>query len=92
VNDLKEQAYALGRTADTSLVEELIARYPSLNEKSRVWFTTQNVEAGLRDGKLEFLRYIKEFEDTPKQGPDHTNFQAWLKKTKANYESLTNSF
>jgi hypothetical protein len=88
VNDLKEQAYALGKTADTSLVEELIARYPSLNKK---WFT-QNVEAGLRDGKLEFLRYIKEFEDTPKQGPEHANFQAWLKKTKANYENLRTSF
>ena len=91
VNDLKEQAYALGRTADTSLVEELIARYPSLNEKSRVT-VTQDVETGLRDGKLEFLRYIKEFEDTPKQGPEPANFQAWLKKTKANYESLTTSF
>jgi hypothetical protein len=91
VNDLKEQAYALGKTVDTSLVEELIARYPSLNEKSGVWFLTQNVETGLRDGKLEFLRHIKEFEDTPKQGPEHTNVQAWLQKTKTNYESLTTS-
>jgi hypothetical protein len=91
VNDLKEQAYGLGRTADTSVVEELIARYPSLNEKSRVR-VTQDVETGLRDGKLEFLRYIKEFEDTPKQGPEHANFQAWLKKTKANYENLRTSF
>lgn len=90
VNDLKEQAYALGITADTSLVEELIARYPSLNEKSRM--LTQNVEAGLRNGKLEFLRFIKEFEDARKQGPAHADFQAWLKKTKANYESLTTSF
>jgi hypothetical protein len=35
------------------------------------------------------IRSYKEFEDTQKQGRERSNFQEWLKKTNANYESLT---
>ncbi|MGI9166797.1 MAG: hypothetical protein ACR2G5_10510, partial [Pyrinomonadaceae bacterium] len=35
LNELKEQAYALGKTADASVALELIALFPSLDEKSK---------------------------------------------------------
>ena len=49
LNELKEQAYALGKTADASVALELIALFPSLDEKSKGWLL-QRVEGGLRDG------------------------------------------
>jgi hypothetical protein len=88
LNELKEQAYALGKTADASVALELIALFPSLDEKSKVWLL-QRVEGGLRDGKLELLRYINDFEERQKQPGEHITFAEWIKLTKANYEKLT---
>jgi len=88
LNELKEQAYALGKTADASVALELIALFPSLDEKSKVWLL-QRVEGGLRDGKLELLRYINDFEEMQKQPGEHITFAEWIKQTKANYEKLT---
>ena len=90
LNSLKELLYALGKTADPSVVAELMTRYPALGEKSRVWFT-ENVEEGLGEGKREFLRYIKEFEERQAQDPTSSTFLKWLQKTEANYEQLTKS-
>jgi hypothetical protein len=88
LNELKEQAYALGKTVDASVALELIALFPSLDEKSKVWLL-QRVEGGLRDGKLELLRYINDFEERQKQPGEHIAFAEWIKQTKANYEKLT---
>lgn len=87
LNDLKEQAYALSKTADPSVARELLALFPSLDEKSKGWLL-QSVEGGLRDGKLELLRYINDFEEMQKQPGEHINFSEWIKQTKANYEKL----
>lgn len=88
LNELKEQAYALGKNADSSVPKEVIALFPSLDEKSKVWLL-QRVEGGLRDGKLELLRYINDFEEMQKHPGEHITFAEWIKKTKANYEKLT---
>lgn len=88
LNDVKEQAYALGKTADASVALELIALFPSLDEKSKGWLL-QSVEGGLRAGKLELLRYINDFEEMQKQPGEHISFAEWIKQTKANYEKLT---
>lgn len=88
LNELKEQAYALDKTADPSVVVELIALFPSLDEKSKVGLQ-QMVEGGLRDGKLELLRHINDFEELQKQPGEHIKFGEWIKETKANYEKLT---
>ena len=88
LDDLKEKAYALAKTADASVALELIARFPSLDEKSKGWML-QGVEGGLRDGKLELLRYINDFEEMQKQPGEHITFAEWFKQTKANYEKLT---
>jgi len=85
---LKEQAYALGRTADASVALELMALFPSLDEKAKDWLL-QRVEAGLRDGKLELLRHINDFKEMQKQPGEHITFAEWIKETKANYENLT---
>lgn len=87
LNGLKERAYALSKTADPSVALELIALFPPLDEKSKGWLI-DNVEKGLRDGKLELLRYLNDFEDMQKQPGEHLNFAQWLKQTKANYERL----
>jgi hypothetical protein len=88
LNELKEQAYALGKTTDPSIVLELMALFPSLDEKSKGWLL-QSVEGGLRDGKLELLRYINDFEEMQKQPGEHITFAEWIKQTKVNYEKLT---
>jgi len=88
LSELKEQAYALARTADESVALELITLFPPLDEKSKGWLL-QRVELGLRDGKLELLRYISDFEEIQKQPGEHLTFAEWIKKTKANYERLT---
>jgi hypothetical protein len=88
LNELKEQAYALGKTADASVALELIALFPSLDEKAKDWLQ-QSVEVGLRDGKLELLRHINDFEEMQKQSGAHITFAEWIKHTKANYEKLT---
>lgn len=85
---LKEQAYALSKTADASVAPELLALFPSLDQKSKGWLL-ERVEGGLRDGKLELLRYIKDFEEMQKQPGEHISFVEWIKQTKANYEKLT---
>jgi len=85
---LKEQAYALSKIADPSLALEVIARFPSLDEKSKGSFL-EIVEDGLRAGKLELLRYINGFEEMQKQPGEHITFGEWLKQTTANYEKLT---
>ena len=88
LNELKEQAYAVAKTADPSVVLELMGLFPSLDEKSKGWLL-QRVEVGLRDGKLELLRYINNFEEMQKRPGEHITFAEWLKQTKANYEKLT---
>jgi hypothetical protein len=88
LNDLKEQAYALSKTADASVAPELLALFPSLDQKSKGWLL-ESVEGGLRLGKLELLRYIKDFEEMQQQPGDHISFAEWIKQTKANYEKLT---
>jgi hypothetical protein len=88
LNELKEQAYALGKTADASVALELIALFPSLDEKSKGWLL-ESVAGGLRDGKLELLRYLNDFEEMQKQPGEHIAFAQWLKQTQANYEKLT---
>jgi hypothetical protein len=88
LNELKELAYALGKTADPSVVLELIALFPSLDENSTASLG-QKVEGGLRDGKLELLRYINGFEEMQKQPGEHITFAEWIKQTIANYEKLT---
>ncbi|MEP6818297.1 MAG: hypothetical protein ABJA18_02115 [bacterium] len=88
LDELKEQAYALSKTTDGSVVLELIALFPSLDDKSK-GSLLQIVEGGLRDGKLELLRYINEFEEMQKRPGEHSTFREWLKETKANYEKLT---
>jgi hypothetical protein len=91
LNELKEQAYALGKTADASVALELQALFPSLDEKAKVWLL-QSVEGGLRDGKLELLRHINDFEEMQKQPGEHITFAEWIKQAKANYEKLTTTF
>ena len=88
LNELKEQAYALSKTVDASVVLELIALFPTLDGKSK-GSLLQMVEGGLRDGKLELLRYINEFEELQKRPGEHSTFGEWLKETRANYEKLT---
>lgn len=88
LDELKEQAYALGKTADASVALELRALFPSFDEKSK-GSLLQIIEGGLRDGKLELLRYINDFEEMQKQPGEHITFGEWLKQTAANYEKLT---
>ncbi len=90
LNDLKEQAYALSKTADASVALEVMALFPSLDEKSKGWLL-ERVEGGLREGKLGLLRYINDFEEMQKQPGEHVSFSEWIKQTKANYEKLTTS-
>jgi len=52
----------------------------------------QNVKAGLRDGKLELLRYLTDFEDMQKQSGEQLDFVQWINQTKANYEKVTTTF
>ena len=87
-DELKEQAYALSKIADPSLALEVIARFPSLDEKSKGSFL-EIVEDSLRAGKLELLRYIDDFEEMQKQPGEHITFAEWLKQTTARYEKLT---
>lgn len=89
LNELKEQAYALGKTVDPSVVLELKALFPSLNEKAKSELEGR-IESGLRDGKLEFLRYISDFEDRQKAPDKAISFAKWLEQTKASYEKLIN--
>ena len=88
LDELKEQAYALSKTADGSVALEVIARFPSLDKKSKDW-VLPSIEDGLRDGKLELLRYINDFEEMQKSPGEHITFAEWLKQTTANYEKLT---
>jgi hypothetical protein len=88
LNELKEQAYALSKTADASVPLELIALFPTLDEKSKGRLL-KRVEGGLRDGKLELLRHISDFEEMQKQPGEHITFAEWIKLTKADYEKLT---
>jgi len=88
LSDLKEQAYALGKIADASVALELMALFPSLDEKAKS-SVLQTVEGGLRDGKLELLRYISDFEELQKQPGEQITFAEWIKQTKTAYEKLT---
>lgn len=88
LSELKEQAYALGKTVDASVALELMALFPSLDEEAK-GSVLQTVEGGLRDGKLELLRYISDFEEMQKQPGEHITFAEWLKQTKTAYEKLT---
>jgi hypothetical protein len=88
LDEFKEQAYALSKTADASLALELTDLFPSLDEKSKGSFL-EIVEGGLRDGKLELLRYINGFEEMQKQPGEHVTFAEWLKQITANYEKMT---
>jgi hypothetical protein len=91
LNELKERTYALDNTADASVIPELLALFPSLGEKAKGRFL-QNVEEGLRGGKLELLRYINEFENKQKEPGTHITFPEWLEQTKANYEKWAQTF
>ena len=88
LSELKEQAYALGKTVDASVARELMALFPSLDEKAK-GSVLQTVEGGLRDGKLELLRYISDFEEMQKQPGEHLTFAEWITQTKTAYEKLT---
>ena len=88
LDELKEEAYALGKTADASVALELLALFPSLEEQAK-GSLVQSVEGGLRDGKLELLRYINDFEEMQKQPGGHVTFAEWIKQTRATYEKLT---
>jgi hypothetical protein len=88
VSDLKEQAYSLGKASETSVVLALIGLFPSLDEKSKTGLQS-SVENGLRNGKLEFLRYINDFEDLQKRPGEHITFAKWIEQTMALYEKLT---
>jgi len=88
LSELKEQAYALEKIVDASVARELMALFPSLDEKAK-GSVLQTVEGGLRDGKLELLRYISDFEEMQKQPGEHITFAEWIKKTKTAYEKLT---
>lgn len=88
LSELKEQAYALGKTVDASVAHELIALFPSLDEKAK-GSVLQTIEGGLRDGKLELLRYISDFEEMQKQPGEHITFAEWIKQTRTAYEKLT---
>ena len=78
----------MGNTADASAAAELIARFPSLGEKSKEW-VLRSIEVGLRDGKLEFLRRINDFEEQQKKSGPQITFTEWVKQTRAMYEELT---
>jgi hypothetical protein len=91
LSELKELAYALGKTVDASVALELMDLFPSLDEKAK-GSVLQTVEGGLRDGKLELLRYISDFEEMQKQPGEHITFAEWLKQTKTAYEKLTTPF
>ena len=91
LDNLKEKAYALSTIADVSVALELMALFPSLNEKSK-GSLMQGVGEGLREGKLELLRYLKEFEGLPKQPGEHVTLAQWIKQTKTNYEKLITTF
>jgi hypothetical protein len=88
LSELKEQAYALEKIVDASVARELMALFPSLDEKAK-GSVLQTVEGGLRDGKLELLRYISDFEEMQKQPGEHITFAEWIKQTKTAYEKLT---
>jgi hypothetical protein len=88
LSELKEQAYALGKTVDASVARELMALFPSLDEKAK-GSVLQTVEGGLRDGKLELLRYISDFEEKLKQPGEHITYADWIKQTTTAYEKLT---
>jgi hypothetical protein len=87
LDDLKEQAYALDKTVDSAVVADLNARFPALQEKAKHLFQ-EHVEVGLREGKLELLRYINEFEEAQKQPGVPTSFREWVKQSKENYEKM----
>jgi hypothetical protein len=87
LNELKEQTYALDKNADSSVVLQLIAQFPTLDETSKGWLL-RSLEVGLRDGKLQLLRYINDFEEMQKQPGEHIPFAEWITKTKASYEKL----
>ncbi len=86
--ELKEQAYALGKTADTSVSLEVMALFPSLDEKAKA-LVSDSIGDGLRDGKLEFLHYLDDFEQLQKQPGEHISFANWVKETTAKYEKMT---
>ena len=88
LSELKEQAYALGKTVDASVALELMALFPSLDEKAK-GSILQTVEGGLREGKLELLRYISDFEEMQKQPGEHITYADWIKQTTTAYEKLT---
>jgi len=84
VDELKDRAYALNDIFDESVVEELIAAFPSLSKQVKQ-FLPNTVRQGLRQAKQTFLREIREFEQNTNGGPKET-LPEWMKRLASQYE------
>jgi uncharacterized protein YheU (UPF0270 family) len=89
VEELKSRVSTLRIDVDVSVVNELLARYPSLSGVDQKRNLTELVMDGLRAGRETVLHAIKEFERTGARDAGSGNFRVWVRKTHDKYEAMT---
>jgi hypothetical protein len=89
VEKLKSQVSTLRIDVDVSIVNKLLARYPSLSSEDQKKDLTAQVMDGLRAGREELLYAIKEFSGTGGRNSRSSDFRAWLSKTREKYDAIT---
>jgi hypothetical protein len=88
ITDLKSQISTLRIDVDVTVVNRLLARYPSLTGEGHKRELTARVMDGLRGAREEVLRAIKEFEQASPRGPSGGNLLEWLSRTRERFDHV----
>jgi hypothetical protein len=92
LEELNSQVSSLRIDVDVSIINQLLARYPSLTDEHRRERLMAEVMDGLRNAREQVLHQIKEFEQSSERASGGIDFRTWLSRTKASYEAMASSF
>ncbi len=85
IEDFKTQIATLDENLNQPALDELLAEFPTLNQKSRNEFRG-SVSFGLHSTKNDLLKDLKTFEQAHAPRPSIKDFQTWLAETRESYE------
>lgn len=88
IEGLKSEISALRIDVDRSVVNELLARYPSLAANQRRELMARVMD-GLRSGRAEALHALEAFGRGRALNSRGGDFRAWLRQTLERYEAIT---
>jgi hypothetical protein len=85
IENFKMHLASLSTDVDADVVNELQQAFPNLNQEAKANLKT-SIEVSLGGVKFDLLRSLQQFEKANSQSLNASIFQAWMSKTKEEYE------